>query len=329
MGIIKYDAFIFGTYMNKILDKLINSTADEWNSRVAMSIGVPVSSLRDMVISRELRIAESKINLYIDKHLIDDIAKDQLTEDADTKVKLLNADNESAYNPTIIDKFIIKVKSAEDNIVESIALTGKILVGVDFSESDLSNSYFCGCVFYNCSFKNCSLESSVITGCVFNTCDFTECDLTGSTIARTQIYESTLINSVFEYCSISDSALLSNVFDSSTFIQSKILFTGISDSSLIKCDFKDTDIVQCSLVNSDFSSGDFKRSTLVDSILVRSNFSSCDLASLMVTCITQVKCLYDSKYESLFAMDLLLYSPALFEWESEETSEPEPDNRWE
>lgn len=328
IGIIEYDAFIFGVCMTKILEALINNTADEWNTRVSISMGIPISVLKDMIISRELKIAETKLNISVDKRMIEDISKDQIQEDLDTRIKIVNGDTDSIYNPSLLEKYVIKIKTDNEQLVEAIALTGKFLIGIDFSESDLSNSYLCGCLFYNCSFKRTSLESSVITGCIFNSCDFTDCDLTGSTIARTQIYESVIVNTIFEYNSITDCVLLNNTGDNATFIQSKILFTGIADSQMPGCDFKDTDIVQCTIVNSDLNKSDFKRCTLVDSILMRSDFTGCDMSSLMVTCITQSKCKYDSKYSTLFEMDKLLYNPALFEWESEEET-PTSEETWE
>lgn len=311
---------------------LVNLKADEWNERVAIEYDISVEELKDIVIRRDLRLLENRIKHQVTKDEIEEMASDQKEIDLFNVDLFADGDNSVIYEPTVLDKFTVKISDTDD-IVDSIALTGKIVVGADFSKSNLSDSYFCGCTFYQCNLRDVDFGNSVFVSCDFIACDMTSLDFTGSTISRSHIYESSLVGSHFDYVAMSDSMVVESNMDRSTSIQSRLMFTGFSDISMVSLDWKDSDIVQCTFTHCDLKDSDFKRVVMVDSMLIRSNLIGADLNSLSVTCISMSSCTYDEKYKSFFEMDHLLYSPAVFEWEDvddymDEEDDDEEDKIW-
>jgi uncharacterized protein YjbI with pentapeptide repeats len=302
--------------MNTYFNDLVNLTADNWNIKVANTFGYSVLELESLTNSTELRHIGERIKLNVDKNLI---FSDQLDTDINAELDQLVdiKANSIIYKPTKLDKYRIRVN---DNklLVESIALSGKIIVGCDFTGSDLSNSYFCGCVFYNCIFTDCNLTYSVINSCVFNSCTLNKCDFTSSAIARTRFYESNLEHSTNDYVNISDCVYVACSMSNTSLIQSKVLYTSFIDSVLSKIDFKDSDLIQCVFTNIDIRNSDFKRSSMVDCILIRCNLHLCDFNSFSITCTTNSMCVIDQSHKSIFEMNHALYSPSVVEWENED-----------
>jgi uncharacterized protein YjbI with pentapeptide repeats len=300
--------------MNELTFKnLVDLKADEWNTLVAAGYDIDVEELKDIITRRELRLLENKLQHNITKDEIEELAVIQQDEDS-LNVELFNeGDTSIVYEPTVIDKFVVRITDTED-IVDSIAVTGKIIVGANFNKSNLSNSYFCGCTFYKCDLSNVDFGNSVFTSCDFVSCDMVSSDFTGSTIARTHFYECLLSSSTFDYVALSDCMVVACDLNKVTFIQCRVLFTGFTDSTLINVDWKDSDIVQCTFTICNCSDSDFKRAVIVDSVIIRTNLMGCDLNSLSVTCLTISNCEYEDKYKHFFEMEHLLYSPAIFEW---------------
>lgn len=302
--------------MNTYFNDLVNLTADNWNIKVANTFGYSVHELESLTNSTELRHIGERIKLNVDKNLI---FSDQLDTDINAELDQLvdKKANSIIYKPSKLDKYRIRVN---DNklLVEAIALTGKIIVGCDFTGSDLSNSYFCGCVFYNCIFTECNLTYSVINSCVFNSCTLNKCDFTSSAIARTRFYESNLEHSINDYVNICDCVYVACSMSNTSLIQSKVLYTSFIDSLLSKADFKDNDLIQCVFTNIDIRNSDFRRSSMVDCILIRCNLHLCDFNSFSITCTTNSMCVIDPHNRSIFEMNHALYSPSVFEWEKED-----------
>lgn len=306
---------------------LVDLKADDWNNRVALEYGIGVEDLKDQILRRELRLLENRIKQRITKEEIDSLSKEQKLLD-DINLELLkDGDYNSIYEPVSIDKFKIKITDTED-IVDSIAITGKIIVGANFSKSNLSDSYFCGCTFYQCKLIDVDFGNSVLVGCNFVDCDMKSIDFNGSTITRTHFYECQMNKSLMDYVALTDSMLVGCNISYMSTTQSRILFTGFNDCVSIGVNWKESDIVQCSFTNCEMNESDFKRVTLVDSILMRCSLMKCDFNSLSVTCITLFECEYDSKYNHLFKMESLLYSPSKFEWTDELSDEESGDTPW-
>jgi len=303
--------------MSKLtFNDLVDLKADEWNSQVALEYDINVEDLKDIVTRRDLKLLENRLHHNITKDEIDILASNQQSDD-ERNVALFSAGDVSViYEPTVIDKFVVRISDTED-IVDSVAVTGKIVIGADFTNSNLSNSYFCGCTFYRCNFTGVDFGNSVLISCDFISCTMPSIDFTGSTISRNHFYECNLRKSTFDYVALSDCMMVACDLTFTTFIQSRILFTGFNDSELVGVDWKDSDIVQSTFTKCNAQDGDFKRAVLVDSILIRVNLLGCDLNSLSVTCLTISDCKYESKYNHFFEMDHLLYSPSVFEWDDE------------
>ena len=293
---------------------LINLTADEWNQAIATELDYSVEHLKEVITARGLSIAGKRTRIEVNRQMINILAK---TQQDDDKINVMeyreSPDDDILYRATLLDKFTVNISGDEE--VNSIALTGKIMVGFDFSNVDLSHSYFCHCIFYNCVFNNCSLENMVISNCTFTRCSFVGADFTSSTIGRSRFFESTLDKVAFDYTSISDCSFVVSDFNDASFIQSKVLYTGFSDSEGSNSDWKDTDIIQCSFSNSNLSKCDFKRATMVDDIFIRVDLSDSDFSSVMVTCLTVAMTTVPEQFQEFFEVNHLLYSPAVFEWE--------------
>lgn len=302
--------------MNNYFNDLVNLTADKWNIKVADSFGYSIEELEALSSTSNLRHIGERIKLNIDKNLIllNQVESDPLTE---LESLLDKKAHTLLYEPTKLDKYRIRLNENKP-LIESIALTGKIIVGCDFTGSDLSNSYFCGCTFYNCIFNDCNLTYSVINTCIFNSCTLNKCDFTSSAIARTRFYECNLEYSINDYVNISDCVYIACSVSNTSFIQSKILYSAFNDTLLPKVDFKDSDLIQCVFTNIDISNGDFRRSNMVDCILIRCDMRSCDFNSFSITCTTNSMCNIDGKHTSIFEMNHGLYSPSVMEWESED-----------
>jgi fluoroquinolone resistance protein len=301
--------------MNALTFKdLVDLKADEWNTQVASEYDIDVEELKDIITRRDLRLIENRLQNNITKEEIEDLASDQKSEDTFNSELFKEGDVSVVYEPTVLDKFIIRISDTED-IVDSVAITGKVIIGAKFSNSNLSNSYFCGCTFYKCDLTDVDFGNSVFVSCDFIDCEMTRVDFTGSTISRSHFYECILVSSTFDYVALSECMFVACDFDFATFIQCRILFTGFSDCALTNVDWKDSDIVQSTFTNCNCRDGDFKRAVMVVSILIRVRLIGCDLNSLSVTCLTISECEYEDKYKHFFEMEHLLYSPAIFEWD--------------
>ena len=319
-----------GNYKNgdELFDDLVNLPADEWNKSVAETLGVTVDQLRDSVLTREIDATKNSIKLKINKAKVKKLGKLQVDND-----KLFNQnpkiddDDGSVYRAGLLEKFTFTI-SDEDQIVESIALTGKIMVGIDFSKSKFTESYFCHCTFYNCKFDYSVLTDCTITNCNFTKCSFIGVDFAGSTIARTKILESTLNNSIFEYVNMSDCSIILSILNSIKISQARILFTGFSDCEIDKSDWKDSTLVQCSLSNVKLTNSDLRRASFIDTMFIRVDFTGIDMELASVTCITSAMCFYDPIYKDFFEMSHQLFSPSVFEWDNESESEDDKFGDW-
>ena len=309
-----------------LLDRLINDTADVWNKHVASDLQLSVDELRELILSRGIYLSEDKVKVELKKQVIQTMGDCQKSLDLYelNQAKTTGAELDQT-RATAMDRYTMTVKDGSE-LVDAIALTGKILIGVDFSDSTLAQSYFCHCTFYNCSFMSVSMENCVFSGCTFVRCDFNGCDLTGSSVSRTKFIECNMDDSTVDYAVISDCAFLVTTFNNTSFIQSRILYTGISDCGGTGSDWKDVDVIQCSMSNTDLTASDFRRTSFVDNIFIRVSFIDCDFNNASFTCVTTAMCEIDAQYLEFFSMNHALYSPAVYEWESEVDDEDDMDD---
>jgi hypothetical protein len=121
----------------QLLNDLINLNADAWNTKLAKELGVTVEVLRSITSKKDsITLSEDMIHLSVKN------------EDIKKTVKQIS----SGSNP--INKYVIRyINNGETDKFIGMSCTGKVIIGIDFSESDMSNSYFCDCTFFNCSFS--------------------------------------------------------------------------------------------------------------------------------------------------------------------------------
>lgn len=300
---------------------LVNLKADQWNCLVADAYDVPVEELKELVLIKNVESNGSHVKYEINKNQIEELANYQANIDYDNALKYKAGDDSIINEPSVIDKFRIKISDTKD-IVDSIALTGKIIIGADFSKSNLSDSYFCGCVFYDCKFDHVNFGNSVFVSCDFILASMKHTDFNGSTLTRCHFFDSNLSSSVFDYVALSDGMVVNSVLDNMSAVQSRIMFSGFSDCVMNEAKWKDTDIILSTFTNITMTNIDFKRSVITDCIFIRSDLTGCDLSSLSVTCITLTNCKYDDRYKHFFDMEQLLYSPSVFEWDDSDDYTP-------
>ena len=283
-----------------IFEDLLNLNADEWNTLLAKELNLSLNQIKELILSRELKLDEPKPKIDISKSKI----KNHITKGSTEVI-------DSAH---LLNNYVITFEPNEE-LITSIACTGKIIVGLDFSKAQLIDSYFCHCIFYNCKFSNANLNGAVLNFCTFNSCDFEKADFTSSTISRNRFIECNLKNTTFEYIVMSDCIVIASKLNNSIFNQSKILYSGFNDCDARETQWKDVDVVQSSFTNVNMHSSNFKRAKIIDSILIRSIFLNCDFNMFVVSAITTADCTYDEKNAEFFNMTHLVYNPSIFEWE--------------
>ncbi len=84
--------------------------------------------------------------------------------------------------------------------------------------------------------------------------------------------------------------------------------------------------MQCTFINVNLVSTDFRRSSFIDSIFIHVDFTGCDFEMLSITCITNAMCVYEQKYAPIFDMSHIVYSPAIYEWEDDASSDEDEWN---
>lgn len=309
----------------ELLEDLINLNADEWNLKLAMELGVSVEFLRASFITRDkISLTEDKIKLDVYKIKIKDFGEIQDKVDASNIEELKEADSEEEareiiHRPTKLDKFTLRVVSSKP-VIESISATGKIIIGMDFSNAQLSDSFFCHCVFYNCDFTGADLGEGVFQTCVMNSCCFLRSDFRNAVITRGLILDCNFDNVTFDGSTISETAVIASQFNFGSFLQTNFLNSGFSECDLHSSNWSDGTIITASFTNCNINDSKFRRTRLCDIILIKVKLLGCDFDTAMLTSITSSLLEYDAKYLQLFKMNHMLFSPSVVEWE------PHPEN---
>ena len=302
---------------SNIFDDLMNLNADEWNQSIAFQIGMPLGKLKTLIAHQELMLDVGSLRLQINKNDITKSGKEQLAREKTLKKqykKLFKDDYKEAI--TTLKNYVVTIED-DDIIITSIACTGKIIVGIDFSNSQLENSYFNHCIFYNCNFTKCHMESSFITSCSFINCNLNDIDLIGATLARNSFLLSDMTRINYTYAVLSDNAFVNCDLSKSNFLQARILFSGFNECHLIHESFRDTELGQVTIINSNLYGSDFKNTDVLDSIFTRVDLLGCSFKDFTSNSLTLVNCKYDEQYKELFVRDNLTYNPSIVEWDNE------------
>ena len=155
-----------------------------------------------------------------------------------------------------------------DNMIEAFSCTGKIIIGMDFRGSDLSNSYFCDCVFYNCEFGNCNLESSVFNTCIINASMFHKANMIGVTFVRTTILDSMLSDVDFSTSNWLDSIIIGSQGIYSKFYEARLTGTVMMDSVFNHSIFRGAGLILFSATLTELRDCDFSDVGLFDSTMI-------------------------------------------------------------
>jgi uncharacterized protein YjbI with pentapeptide repeats len=297
-----------------LLEKLINQTADQWNNEMSVIYGQPVNKLLSMFKTRDSSfLIEYTIPVNISKPEISRLAQFQLEID-ETYEPNKSIDNKSVAISSIVEKYQIKFNK-DDVIFDAMTVVGKIIIGIDFSESNLEECFFSDCVFYACKFNSSIMHKSKFSNCVFNTCEIISTDLTNSIFSRCRIYDSIVTSSSFSYSTFNESIILGSDFSGSDMKSINIINTSITESLFKSIDFSYSELFTVSISICDLSDSEFTHTSIVDSILMSVNILNSNLKYISLNSNTMVDINYDKIYDEVFNMNDYLYSPGMHDWQ--------------
>ena len=316
---------------SELFTDLINLNADEWNIKLAKELKMTIEQMKSLfVLKDKLNMTEDRVKLVLYKKDIRKSGEVQKEVDEQTKRNINNIQIENPERqleiPTKLDKYTIRVKD-DETVIESMSCTGKIIVGLDFSNSELDNSFFSHCTFYNCDFSEVDFTDSAFQTCVFNSCYFTKTELTNSVFSRCTFLDCPADYSIWQYTVFTDTTFIACQLNFSDFNSASFLNGGLCDCSAINSDWKDFVFTSTSMTSIELNDTNLHRAKFRDVMLVRVNLLGCDLDYITVTSLTATICKYDSKYEDLFQLNHFIFSPAIVEWEKidDEDDETEAD----
>jgi fluoroquinolone resistance protein len=297
----------------KILERMISYTADQWNQSMSSVYGQTTNKLISMFKTRDSSfVLDAYIPVSISRPEISRLAALELEFDNVSKDEPITEKN--VLVSSIVEKYQIKFDK-DDVIFDAISLVGKIIIGIDFSDSNLGESFFSDCIFYACKFNNSVMDKTKFSGCIFNTCEMSNSDLTNSVFSRCRLFDSIMTNTSFEYSTFNESILIGMDLSKSNFRSVKLINTSITESNVIFSDWSHSDIFTASLSISDFSGSDFTETSIVDCIIMSVNMVESNLKTISLNANSITDLQYDPIYDEVFNMDTYLYSPGIHEWE--------------
>lgn len=313
----------------ELFSDLMEMAADRWNATLAKELGITLEELKYAFIMRDkIPVTEDRIKLDIYKLEIEKSGNLQKEVDNENlkKYESPSEPNKSdiLHKPTKLDKYTIRVNN-NNTIISSIACTGKIIVGMDFSKAQLEDSYFCHCIFFNCDFREANLSENTFQSCVFNSCSFLKTDFMNSIISKGLFIDCNMDNATLDCVIITDSPFIACQLNFTSFMQATLINTGFTDCDLMHGQFTDSKHVSSSWTQCNFTDSKFKRCRLTDLIIIKADFGGCDFEGSLVSCLTLTESKYDDKYIELFKMNHLLFSPSVMEWEKFQEEEKEEE----
>lgn len=279
---------------DQLINDLINMNADTWNSVLASELGVSVDVLRMSVSKKEMLVrSEDRFHMNIIK------SKYKSGNLGDT----IDPCDDNDLTQSKLSKYVIRLRSGDgtpdcgfgNNVIEAFSCTGKIIVGMDFTESDLSNSYFCDCIFYNCDFASCNLESAVFNTCIVNSCMFHRSNMIGVTIIRSTMIDTAFSETDFTTSNWFDSAVIGSHALHSTFYEARLTGTAIIDSVFNYSIFRGAGFILVSFTMSEFRDCDFGDVGVFDSMFADVDLVGSIFSNSFMTCITSTKLRTDSR----------------------------------
>ena len=262
---------------------LVNLNADEWNTLLAYEFNYTLDQLKRITTTNSFCLIGEKLKLDTSKDTINNLFNERLVDG----------------EPTPLNSFTVKIKQS-DIESQSISLTGKIIVGVDFSHNDLSFGYFCDCIFYNCTFDNANLEFSTFSSTTFNGCSLKNTNLVSSTFGRTKIFDSEFDGSTFEYSVFTDSPMVGSSFVRVNISQSKLIYSGSIESDFSDSNFMRSDVIDSAFINTNLSRCNFSSSNIMGCIYNDCNLLGSNFENAYLSKITETLCKYDGVIKKIF-----------------------------
>lgn len=257
----------------QLFNDLISMNADVWNTALADELGVSLDVLRAGISKKDMLVRdEDRLHMNIVKSKY--VSGRDVSDDGE--ISKLN-------------KYVIRLREKSnlpDSEICGLTCTGKLIVGMDFIDSDMSNSYFCDCVFYNCDFSNCNLESSVFNGCILNSCICGNTNFSGSTILKCMVIDTTFGGADFRVSIIMDSTIIGS--QGLMCIFNEVRFTGVGfiDSVFSHSDFRGCGCILTSFTMTELNDANFSDSGLIDCMFVDVDLCGATFTDVFATCIT-------------------------------------------
>lgn len=262
---------------------LVNLNADEWNKLLAYEFNYTVDQLKRTTTTNSFRLVGEKLKVDVNKESISILFNERLIDG----------------EPKPLDSFSIKVTKREVE-AQSISLTGKVVVGIDFSGCDLSFGYFCDCIFYNCIFDKSNLEFSTFSSCTFNGCSLKNSNLVSCTFGRTKIFDTEFDGSSFEYSVFTDSPIVGSSFININISQSKLIYSGSIDSDFSGSNFLHSDFIDSAFINTNLTRCNFNSSNIMGCIYNACNLLGSSFENSYLSRITVTLCQYTDKIQKIF-----------------------------
>ena len=272
----------------QLVDDLFSLPASEWNKSLADEYGISVDTLKEIVFggSDEVSMSDASINAAIKK------AMPTVTEAVD----IMNTDE-------IIPKNMIHtfVRQADpDDVGPCEVLEGSIVVGIDFTDCDLSQSCFITCAFYNCSFTGAIMSYSTFIDSVFSSCNMDNVKLGGSHFIKSRFSGTSMAFALIEDTDFNDCILYRCNLMNADADDSRFISVGMHDSNMSYASFKRS--YMCSNILSFVvaKGANFDRSTIVDSRYMKCDFKNSTFEDAVPQMITADSVEFDEKYSYVF-----------------------------
>lgn len=186
-------------------------------------------------------------------------------------------------------------------LVDETTLDGVQLEALDAADCQFRGSQFRSCSFKEAKFTNCTfVNKAEHTGAMFRFCDFQHaafegCDVSFSTFERCDLYDMTILESLFRACDLSSSTFSRQLSKSKHLVTLTLKRSNFSQSNwhglnletmtadevdftealMAECNLASAVMTECNLTNAEFLSADFTGANLS-----ASNLQGLDLRSL-------------------------------------------------
>lgn len=253
--------------------------AKTWNESMATELGMAsVSELRTSISTKEMLVrSEDRLSANIIKHKY---LRDK---------KLTPKNSNNSEIESTISKYTLRLRDDSSTIEDGITCSGKLIVGIDFSNSDLSNSYFNDCTFYNCDFTDSNMETVVFNGCIINSCVMSGSNLTASFFIKSSIMDTVLDRSILDGSVITDCMVIGCQGMYARFVEARFTGCGIADSLFTQSNFIGSAFVLTSFSLTELCDSSFIECGWFDVIFVDVDLRGIAFDKVFATCVSGIR----------------------------------------